>query len=55
MSFSEWFSMGGYGLYVWGSFGMTALCMILEPILLRSSAKAVRQRIARLNRLENDA
>ena len=55
MSFSEWLDMGGYALYVWGSFGVTALCMILEPLLLRSQAKAVRARIARLNRLEKDA
>lgn len=55
MSFREWLEMGGYGLYVWGSFGVTALCMIIEPILLRSSAKATRRRIARLNRLENDS
>jgi len=54
MSFSEWIDMGGYGLYVWGSFGMTALCMIIEPIMLRSNAKKVRQRIARINRLESE-
>ncbi|MCL2635058.1 MAG: heme exporter protein CcmD [Betaproteobacteria bacterium] len=39
--------MGGYGLYVWGSFGVTALIMAIEPILV------VRQRkntIARLKR-----
>jgi len=53
MSFSEWIHMGGYGLYVWGSFGMTALCMLIEIIMLRSSAKNVRQRIARINRAES--
>lgn len=26
-------AMGGYGLYVWGSFGVCALLMIVEPIL----------------------
>jgi len=53
MNFLEKLDMGKYALYVWGSFGMTALCMIAEPILLRSSTKKIRQRIARLNRLEN--
>ena len=52
MSFSEWLDMGGYALYVWGSFGVTALCMIAEPLLLNRSSKAIRQRIARLNRIE---
>jgi heme exporter protein D len=30
---AEFFAMGGYGLYVWGSFGVCALLMIVEPIL----------------------
>jgi heme exporter protein D len=33
-SASEFFAMGGYGLYVWGSFGVCALSMAMEPILL---------------------
>jgi len=30
---AAFFAMGGYGLYVWGSFGVCAALMILEPIL----------------------
>jgi heme exporter protein D len=30
---AAFFAMGGYGLYVWGSFGVCALLMIVEPIL----------------------
>jgi heme exporter protein D len=30
---AEFFAMGGYGLYVWGSFGVCALLMIVEPIM----------------------
>lgn len=29
---SEFFAMGGYGLYVWGAYGVTALCMLLDPV-----------------------
>lgn len=54
MNFSEWLDMGGYALYVWGSFGMTALCLIAEPLLLRSQTRKTRQRIARLNRIEGE-
>ncbi|MFC5301711.1 heme exporter protein CcmD [Azospira restricta] len=46
-SFSDFLATGGYGLYVWGSFGVTALILALEPML------AVRRRnqlIARLKR-----
>jgi heme exporter protein D len=30
---AEFFAMGGYGLYVWGSFGVCALLMFVEPIM----------------------
>jgi len=30
---SEFFAMGGHGLYVWGSYGVAALIMLLEPWL----------------------
>jgi len=29
-SWSQFWDMGGYGLYVWGSMGMTALLLLLE-------------------------
>ncbi len=34
-SASEFFFMGGYGLYVWGSYAVTALLMLTEPVLTR--------------------
>jgi len=34
-SLSEFLAMGGYALYVWGSFGVTALALALEPWLIR--------------------
>ena len=52
---AEFFHMGGYGLYVWGSFGVTALLMIAEPLLLRGRSRQVRRRIARMARLEQGA
>jgi heme exporter protein D len=33
---SEFLAMGGYGFYVWGSYGVTALCICLEIFFLRS-------------------
>ena len=33
-SASEFFDMGGYGLYVWGSYLVTALVMAAEPWLV---------------------
>lgn len=34
-SVSEFFAMGGYAFYVWGSFGLTAVVMVVEPLLIR--------------------
>jgi heme exporter protein D len=50
----EALDMGKHALYVWGSFGMTALCMIAEPILLRGRAQSIRRRIARMTRIEQE-
>jgi len=33
---AEFFAMGGYAFYVWGSFAVTALCIALEVALLRA-------------------
>ncbi|MCG6966884.1 MAG: heme exporter protein CcmD [Chromatiaceae bacterium] len=51
---AEFFHMGGYGLYVWGSFGVTALFMIAEPLLLRSRGRKIRKRIAHIARIERE-
>ena len=51
---SEFFNMGGYALYVWGSFGVTAILMIAEPLLVKARRKAVLQRISRLIRIKSE-
>ena len=33
-SWSEFFSMGGYGVYVWGSYFVTFACVIGEVLLI---------------------
>jgi heme exporter protein D len=39
-SLSEFLAMKGYGLYVWGSYGVTAALMLLEPWLARRHRQA---------------
>ncbi len=34
-SAADFFAMGGYGLYVWGSYGVALLLMLAEPLLAR--------------------
>lgn len=36
-SISDFFAMGGYGLYVWGSYSVTALCVVIELVDLRKN------------------
>lgn len=33
-SAAEFFAMGGYGLYVWGAYAVTAACLLAEPVLV---------------------
>ena len=46
-SLSDFLAMGSHGFYVWGSFIVMAIAMILEPLLLVRSRK---QLVARLRR-----
>lgn len=46
-SVGEFFAMGGYALYVWGSFGACALLMIAEPLLARRRLSEVRRSLIR--------
>lgn len=41
-NFAEFAAMGGYGLYVWGSFGITAVAMLGEMLSLRARRRALR-------------
>jgi len=44
-SVSEFFAMGGYALYVWGSFGATALVMVVESLQIRSRRKEIQRNL----------
>ena len=39
MNWAEFFSMGGRGFYVWGSFGVFALAIGIEIVMLRMRTK----------------
>jgi heme exporter protein D len=45
-SASEFFSMGGNGAFVWGSYGVFALVVALEPWLARRRRRAALQAAA---------
>ena len=43
---SQFFAMGGYGLYVWGSLGMCVLVLLLEISQLSLRKRALRAQAA---------
>jgi len=42
-SWSHFWHMDGYGLYIWGSYGVTLACMAIEPLLARGRRKQALQ------------
>lgn len=44
-SLSEFFAMGGYAFYVWGSFGATALVMVVESLLIHIKRKEMQRNL----------
>lgn len=46
---SEFFAMGGHGLYVWGSFGVLALLIMIEIIVVKRRHKRSVTRLQRLS------
>jgi heme exporter protein D len=45
-SLSDFLSMRGAGLYVWGSYGVTAALMLAEPWLVRRHLRRARSGIS---------
>ncbi len=53
-SAAEFFAMGGYGLYVWGSVAVTVAVLVLELLVLRRRRKSALLQIERQSILERD-
>ena len=50
-SAADFFAMGGYGVYVWGAYAMTAVLMLVEPALaVQQGRRAVRDAVRRADR-----
>jgi len=43
-SLDNFLAMGGYGLYVWGSYGVTLVFIVAELILLRRRRRSAVER-----------
>jgi heme exporter protein D len=44
---AEFFAMGGYALYVWCSFGVTILVLLMESLAVRARHQSIVRRLQR--------
>ena len=42
-SAADFFAMGGYGPYVWGSYAVAGACMLIEPIIAAARHRRARR------------
>jgi heme exporter protein D len=50
MNWGSWdifFTMGGYAFYVWGSYGVTAMLIVVEVFLLKQRKRAAQRGLVR--------
>ena len=50
-SWSNFWHMGGYGFYVWGSYGVTLLCIVAELFLLGQRRRTLLRQMTQMLRL----
>lgn len=53
-SAGEFFAMGGYAFYVWGSYGVTALFLLVEVVLVMNRKRTITQRLGRRLRMRGE-
>ena len=44
-SWSDFWAMGGYAVYVWGSVGVTVLLIVIEVVMARAARRDVLQQV----------
>lgn len=52
-SWSDFFAMGGYGLYVWGSYIVTFICIAGEIILISNRRRTLERQFSLIRDLDN--
>lgn len=54
-SFGDFWSMGGYGLYVWGSYAVTLALVVAEIVLLVRGRKQTLELLKRMRKFEHES
>ena len=55
MNWSNFFAMGGYAVYVWGSYAVAALVLIGNIVVARARAKRTHARLKEFYRLKGQS
>lgn len=53
-SVAEFVAMGGYGLYVWGAYAVTAAVIVAELVALMRRGRTLRGRAGRSRHAQSD-
>lgn len=53
-TWGEFWAMGGYGLYVWGSYGAAFIAILIEIISLGRGRKQTLKRLKRMKTWESE-
>jgi heme exporter protein D len=53
-SVSEFLAMGGYGLYVWGAYAVTAVVIVAEMVMLVRRGRTLRAWAGRSSHAQSD-
>ena len=51
MSVAEFFNMGGFGLFIWSSLGVTFVLMVIEIIIVKRQHRTISTRLSRILRM----
>ena len=52
-SFGDFFAMGGYGWYVWGSYAVALIFMVFEPLMTSRRHRQALQALGETNSQDN--
>jgi heme exporter protein D len=45
-SAADFFAMGGYAFYVWGAYSVTAVCLLIDPLLALKRHRQARREVS---------
>ncbi|MFL2555741.1 MAG: heme exporter protein CcmD [Gammaproteobacteria bacterium] len=54
MMLNDFFYMGGYGIYVWSAYAITAIVLIFNLILIKKKEKKILYNLRKLKKIKDN-